>query len=678
MPRRGSSNQPCLNTLLEMWVKLGILKFWQSALPEDQVVVPLLKADIASSSQRMITEGDWDTVCYDVSGRFTAKSKKTDEILPLVRLFKNYQLELSDLFLVSLLGGLQTDHLLNMAIAELQLPDKTPNLSVHTLGALVSHLFDESSQNTSYHLIESPLIEDGILTLSGDGTFPLKKLEMAPLIWSVLSGKHSCWPGSRYISKTDVGSLSKASFEESHNVSALISEDVETLVIRGVPNSGRMAFAYQVATHLKLKLVKVPESIWLENSAFRNLCYLAGWLPVVQPVLGPGQNLNLNQISVSADTSKRLSPLIVIMGIDGAVEGNNIFDVKMTMPSEKERLECWNAELSNIDLAKTSASGAILSLNSIQTIAKNAKHLARKNGTPLDRNHISTSRQFLGTDKLRVLAEPIHRKVERSAMAFTQSVQDGLDLLLLRASQRESLWKSLGETLKVTPNSGVRALFVGESGTGKTMAASFIASELGSPLYRVDLSSVMNKYIGESEKNLSQLLDYAAAMDVVLLFDEADSLFGSRSEGKETGERFANMLTNFLLTRIENHPGVVILTTNGKDRIDNAFSRRIDVEVNFPQPSFEERLALWRGHLGIQLLSEAGSKTIASYCDFSGGQVRNAVLAAATYAQGDKITIETLLKGIRLEYAKLGRNVPKAIESLGRAPVNKLQLSNTG
>jgi SpoVK/Ycf46/Vps4 family AAA+-type ATPase len=171
----------------------------------------------------------------------------------------------------------------------------------------------------------------------------------------------------------------------------------------------------------------------------------------------------------------------------------------------------------------------------------------------------------------------------------------------------------------------------------------------------------MNKYIGESEKNLAQLLDHAAAHDVVLLFDEADALFGRRSEGKETGERFANMLTNFLLTRIETHPGIVILTTNSRERIDNAFTRRIDVVVEFPLPGFDERLHLWCGHLGDRGPGEDVYRTLASYCELAGGQIRNAVLSAAVQARGDRITEYDLLAGLRDEYRKIGRDIPRKV-----------------
>jgi SpoVK/Ycf46/Vps4 family AAA+-type ATPase len=231
--------------------------------------------------------------------------------------------------------------------------------------------------------------------------------------------------------------------------------------------------------------------------------------------------------------------------------------------------------------------------------------------------------------------------------------------------------------MQASQNTGLRALFVGESGTGKTLAASYLATRLGAPLYRVDLGAVMNKYIGESEKNLGLLLDQAAASDVILLFDEADSLFGSRTDAKQTGERYANNLTNYLLARIETHSGIAILTTNSRERIDPAFNRRIEVIIDFPLPGFEERLRLWQSHLGSRAPSDAIIRNLASHCDLSGGQIRNTVLTAAgtqperqspeqQEPEGQAIDARRLIQAVRREYQKLGRSIPSALESRSR------------
>jgi len=177
----------------------------------------------------------------------------------------------------------------------------------------------------------------------------------------------------------------------------------------------------------------------------------------------------------------------------------------------------------------------------------------------------------------------------------------------------------------------------------------------------------MNKYIGESEKNLGRLLDEAAAADCVLLFDEADSVFGTRTDPRSSGERFANNLTNYLLSRIESHPGIVILTTNHKDRIDPAFNRRLEIIIDFPLPGFNERLALWKSHLGDRSPDDNILRSLASHTDLAGGQIRNAVLTAAAHQAGqtEAISAAVLITAISREYQKLGRSLPAALQNLG-------------
>jgi SpoVK/Ycf46/Vps4 family AAA+-type ATPase len=273
----------------------------------------------------------------------------------------------------------------------------------------------------------------------------------------------------------------------------------------------------------------------------------------------------------------------------------------------------------------------------------------------------------MGAERLRLLAHPVTRQISQEAIVFPPLVEQNLSDLIARAHHRESLWQDLGVTLQASRNPGLRALFVGDSGTGKTLAASYVATALGAPLYRVDLAAIMNKYVGESEKNLGTLLDLAAAADALLLFDEADSLFGRRSDAKQSGERYANMLTNFLLTRIENHPGIVMLTTNSRERIDSAFTRRLDTIIDFPLPGFQERFSLWQSHLGKRSPGEILCKTLASYCDLSGGQIRNVVLTAAGCGSPQQpISVQHLMFALQREYQKLGRSLPAQLEAKSR------------
>ena len=239
------------------------------------------------------------------------------------------------------------------------------------------------------------------------------------------------------------------------------------------------------------------------------------------------------------------------------------------------------------------------------------------------------------------------------------------------------LW---GFDQKLASSKGLMSLFAGQSGTGKTMAADVLANTLGLDLYRIDLSGVVSKYIGETEKNLASVFNEAASSNAMLFFDEADALFGKRSEVKDAHDRYANIETAYLLQRMEEYEGVVILATNLKMNLDEAFLRRLHFVIDFPMPDETQRRRIWRGTVpdAAPLAAEVDWDFLARQFKVSGGNIRNAVLAAAFLAAQDGTAIATshLVRGLRREYQKLGRMISDAefgpyadlVRGSGRAP----------
>jgi hypothetical protein len=209
---------------------------------------------------------------------------------------------------------------------------------------------------------------------------------------------------------------------------------------------------------------------------------------------------------------------------------------------------------------------------------------------------------------------------------------------------------------------GVVALFHGPPGTGKTMAAAVVAREAGLPAFRIDLSMLVSKYIGETEKNLARVFDVAERTDCVLVFDEADAIFGRRTEINEARDRYANQEVSYLLQRIESHRGVVVLTTNLLGNLDEAFQRRISVSVAFPAPTPVERHRLWKLVFPPELpvAPALDVRQLAERFDLTGAQIRDATLEAAFLAadDGQVLTSEHLFTGIGRQYAKTGRMLP--------------------
>lgn len=206
---------------------------------------------------------------------------------------------------------------------------------------------------------------------------------------------------------------------------------------------------------------------------------------------------------------------------------------------------------------------------------------------------------------------------------------------------------------------GISGLFAGESGTGKTLAAEVVAHELGLVLYKIDLSAVVSKYIGETEKNLNVIFNEAQSGNAILFFDEADALFGKRSEVKDARDRYANIEVAYLLQRVEQYDGVVILATNFRQNIDDAFTRRLDFLVDFPFPTPEYRERIWQAHFphGAPLAQDVDLAQIAAEFRLAGGSIRNAAIASAYLAAADGrvITGAHIRSAVRREHQKMGR-----------------------
>ncbi len=211
---------------------------------------------------------------------------------------------------------------------------------------------------------------------------------------------------------------------------------------------------------------------------------------------------------------------------------------------------------------------------------------------------------------------------------------------------------------------GMTALFSGRPGTGKTMAAESIAGELSLPLYRVNLSQIIDKYIGETEKKLDKIFEYAEVSNVLLFFDEADSLFGKRSEVKEAKDKYANAEVSYILMRIERYSGAAILATNLIENIDEAFMRRMRFVVNFPMPDSETRAKIWRSSFTAEMpLEDIDFDYIADKVELAGGHIKNIVIRAAFMAASKNkcITMYDIMQSVKDEYLKLGKNIELAM-----------------
>jgi SpoVK/Ycf46/Vps4 family AAA+-type ATPase len=277
-------------------------------------------------------------------------------------------------------------------------------------------------------------------------------------------------------------------------------------------------------------------------------------------------------------------------------------------------------------------------------------------GGAIDAAALRAAVRALDREGLDALAQRIDPAGPWSLLATSPETFEELNTLTARCRQRERLGAFVGEACSgVTP--GVRALFKGPSGTGKTLAARMLAGALGMDIYRVDLASVVNKYIGETEKNLDRVFARAEELDVILLLDEGDALLTQRTAVQSANDRYANLETNFLLQRLESYSGILLVTTNAGDRIDSGFERRMDVVIEFALPDAAERRAIWDMHLPAAHDIDADMLLATSQrCALSGGQIRNAALHAALLAvdAGSRIGSSHIEAAVAREYRKAG------------------------
>lgn len=295
----------------------------------------------------------------------------------------------------------------------------------------------------------------------------------------------------------------------------------------------------------------------------------------------------------------------------------------------------------------------------IRRAASVAVQSALLGGRPVGPGDIRAGIQAQNAAGLERLARRIVPGVGWDDLVLPEQTRQQLTELVIRARHRHHV---LG-TWRMRPGGGrgqgVTALFAGESGTGKTMACEVVAAELGMDLYVVDLSGVVDKYVGETEKNLERIFAEAADVHGVLLFDEADAIFGKRSQVKDAQDRYANIESAFLLQRMESFDGIVVLTTNLRANLDEAFTRRLDVIADFPVPDAHHRLALWDRCLGT-VMPRADDLDLA-FCaekfELAGGSIRACAVTAAYLAAdaGHPVGMAELITAIRAEYRKLGR-----------------------
>jgi hypothetical protein len=360
---------------------------------------------------------------------------------------------------------------------------------------------------------------------------------------------------------------------------------------------------------------------------------------------------------------ERLPGPLIIASRDPMPLNRASLRLEVDKPPAAEQKRLWERAL---DGASANLNGALDALSEqFRLSAKTIHHtsgLTRMDGASAEPDFLWNICRSLARPRLEDLAQRIVPCAGWDDLVLPELQIQTLHHLAAQVRHRMKVYETWGFSDKSRRGLGVSALFAGESGTGKTMAAEVLARDLALDLYRIDLSAVVSKYIGETEKNLKQVFDAAEQGGVLLLFDEADALFGKRSDVRDSHDRYANIEVSYLLQRMEAYQGLAILTTNLKSALDKAFQRRLRFTVNFPFPDTSQREAIWRLIFPARTPMQDLNYPKLAQLNMAGGNIRNIALNAAFLAAESKtpVRMNHLLQAARLEAQKIERPLSEA------------------
>ncbi|MBD2357563.1 ATP-binding protein [Tolypothrix sp. FACHB-123] len=443
----------------------------------------------------------------------------------------------------------------------------------------------------------------------------------------------------------------------------------------GADSLSKQLVAQQTSAALGLHLYRLPvELLPTQASELEIFARLWHRETLLLPI---ALYLDANEIETASSTQGLASPLHRFLSRSHTLIfldtreprqrlGRTHINIDVAKPTANEQVTAWKSLLTEVADNTSQLLAGQFNLNSVtieqisrQVVNETTDNSAIQNPKSKIQNQIWDACLSITRPQLDNLAQRIDVKATWDDIVLPKEEINLLHQIADQVRSRHQVYEDWGFHQRMNRGMGISALFAGESGVGKTMGAEVIAHDLSLHLYRIDLSSVVSKYIGETEKNLRRLFDAAEDGGAILFFDEADALFGKRSEVKDSHDRYANIEINYLLQRIEAYRGLAILATNMKSTLDVAFMRRLRFIVNFPFPNPKERKLIWQKAFPPETPIENLDFHRLSQFNLAGGSIHNIVLNAAFMAASTKtaVTMPIVLAATRMEYRKLERPI---------------------
>jgi hypothetical protein len=499
------------------------------------------------------------------------------------------------------------------------------------------------------------------------------------------------WLLGRYAPRTELGGHAQLLTPRMDATQALLAsealEDLEQglqkttgdwpiVALYGVDMTGQEAAAHQLAANLKRKVLQVnlagvvsPEipAARALNLALRDarlvgaIPFLTGWDACVSDGAPSPEVL---------DSLCNFPDLVIVSGRSawqarGTVRNRPLLWLDFPVPSYHHRRDTWthfvSPQVVEDKAIEGLASQFFLTTEQIRDAVASARDMAAAQSKPLVPEFLFAAARAHSNPNLGTLARKISPRYKWSDIILPEDQITILHEIVSTVHGRPIVLEEWGVGGKLAASAGVTILFAGQPGTGKTMAAEAVASELGLDLYKIDLSTIVSKYIGETEKNLERIFNEAQTSNAILFFDEADAIFGKRSEVKDAHDRYANIEVSYLLQRMEQYDGVTVLATNLRANLDDAFTRRLNFALDFPFPDEKYRLRIWQTLFppSVPREPDVDLSVMARRFKLAGGNIRNIIVSAAylAAADGGSVTMQHLLHGARREMQKIGRLV---------------------
>ncbi len=605
----------------------------------------------------------------------TAWEKNCQTHLPLRDLREKFKLDFSNIILLFSIGLIEEDARFGAVFESLNEFSTEKRLTFGTLNFWQrEENVETSAQEAVFELQNLGLIQFG----NTENPRSEWTLAVSSVLWDILRGERKLLQADwlKFTAPEDLLSAENLILSESLKQEIAVLPklfergDIQTVIIRGAHRNSRKTILGALAKSLELGLLEIKNTEIKADERWKiinTLAVLFRAMPIFCLEIAPSETVEFPPLS------EAVKAFGITLGKQGGV-GGAAFEKSVTLtvnlPEEKKRREHWRdcfVEKESDEIDEISERFRLSSGN-LRRAAKLAKSYAglakRQKISVADVQLAARSLNRQALDTLATYLEPLD--ADWNFLAVRDETLSDLRQLEGRCRIRENLQTHVGKGLRGQLQAGVRALFNGGSGTGKTYAARLLAAALQKDIYRLDLSTIVNKYIGETEKNLARVFAFVEELDVILLLDEGDALLTQRTSVTSANDRYANLETNYLLQRLESFEGILIVTTNASDRIDSAFQRRMDTVVEFAAPEAAERRQIWRLHLPENHgVSEMFLEEIIQRCQLTGGQIRNIALHSVALALGEKKSLNAghLESAVRREYRKIGTICPLRVNS---------------